>query len=390
MSPNLGDDVITCILSKLPLQSLQRFKIVSKSWCSIINDPNFIKLHIRESSSDINRQKVLLISSKITPSPCLNYNMLAFNIGSTNASSLSVDSQVVSLQPPNFFTSRDISYPLVSSCNGLLCTVCSFTIFIWNPAIQKYKIVEKPDPYVLQPVSGNEIMLYGYESSLYGFAYDSGSDDYKIVVTFVISAKDRRYIVGIYSVNNESWKKIDSIPAGYWLFDQNPVSLDDTINMMATSSVQENGGTAFNKFAIISLSVADEKFVVTPVPLQYCGSAMKLSNFANRLYFSVFVEMDFMVCSLEKDGERWTWTNVMKISNVRSFAGIGNRNCYLDDIIYLKENENILWRKTNGNFLEYNVRKEEVNEFTLNQISPATDLSILFAESFASLRIPWD
>lgn len=229
-----------------------------------------------------------------------------------------------------------------------------------------------------------------YESTLYGFAYDSVSDDYMIAATFVINAKNSRYIVGIYSVNNESWKKIRTIPAGYCLFDQNPVSLDGTINMMATRSVQENGGSAFTKFAIISLFVVGKKFVVTPVPLQYRGSHMKLSNFVNHLYLSMFVVMDFLVCSLEKDGERWTWTNVMKVPTLGSFFGLGNHNSYLDDIICLKENENILWRKTDGGFLEYNVLKEEVNEFTLNQISPATELSILFAESFASLRIPWD
>ncbi|XP_049344315.1 F-box/kelch-repeat protein At3g23880-like [Solanum verrucosum] len=307
--------------------------------------------------------------------------MLAFNIGTTCASSLSVNSQVVSLIPPNYFMSRDISYPLVSSCNGLLCMVYSFTIFIWNPAVRKYKTVQKPDHYVS--------MLYGYESTLYGFVYDSSCDDYKIIAIFEINAKDSHYIVGIYSVNNESWKKIDSVPTGYRLFDENPVSLDGTINMMATRSVQEN--SEFNKFVIISLFVADEKFVVTSVPLQYHGNRMKLYNFANRLYLSMFVEMDFLVCSLEKDGERWTWTNVMKIPILPSFFGIGeNKEWYLDDIICLKENKNILWRKTNGDFLEYNVWKQEVNEFTLNQISPATDSSILFAGSLANLRIPWD
>ncbi|XP_049387372.1 F-box/kelch-repeat protein At3g23880-like [Solanum stenotomum] len=309
--------------------------------------------------------------------------MLAFNNGTTCASSLGVNSQVVSLIPPNYFMSRDISYPLVSSCNGLLCMVYNFTIFIWNPAIRKYKTVQKPDHYVS--------MLYGYESTLYGFAYDSSCDDYKIIAIFEINAKDSHYIVGIYSVNNESWKKIDSVPTGYRLFDENPVSLDGTINMMATRSGQENGNSVFNKFVIISLFVADEKFVVMSVPLQYHGNRMKLYNFANRLYLSVFVEMDFLVCSLEKDGERWTWTNVMKIPILPSFFGIGeNKEWYLDDIICLKENKNILWRKTNGDFLEYNVWKQEVNEFTLNQISPATDSSILFTGSLANLRIPWD
>ncbi|KAH0773765.1 hypothetical protein KY290_010902 [Solanum tuberosum] len=378
---NFGYDEIACILSKLPVESLQRFKIVHKSWCSIINDPNFIKMQIEESSSNVNIQKILLISSKIIPSPSLDEDMLDFNIGSISASSMSMNSQAVPLQPPNFHMSQDSSYPLVSSCNGLLCMVYNFKIFIWNPAIRKYKIVKKLNH--LKHVKH-------YESTLYGFAYDSVSDDYKIIDTFVFNAKDSSHIVGIYSMKNQSWKNIDTIQAGYRLFDQNAITFDGTVNMMAARSLEGNGGSDFNEFFIISLIVADEKFVVIPVPSQYCGSQMKMSIFSNRLYLSGFVEMDFLVCSREKDWEWWTWTSVMKIPTLGSLIGLGNHNFYLDDIIFLKENENILWRKPDGGFLEYDVRKKKVNEFILNQISPATDLSILFTESLASLRILWD
>ncbi|XP_055814188.1 F-box/kelch-repeat protein At3g23880-like [Solanum dulcamara] len=225
---------------------------------------------------------------------------------------------------------------------------------------------------------------------LYGFVYDYVSDDYKIIAIFVISAKNSHHIIGIYSMKNEFWKKFDSIPTSYRLFDQNPISLDGMINMMATRLIEGTGGSEFNKFSVISLIVADEKFVVTPMPSQYCGSHIKMSNFANRLYLSAFVKMDFLVCSWEKEGEWWKWTNFMTIPTLGSIIGLGNHNCYIDDIICLKENEKIWWRKMDGGFLEYDVQKKEVNEFNLNQISPTTDLSILFTKSLASLRISWD
>ncbi|XP_019241748.1 PREDICTED: F-box/kelch-repeat protein At3g23880-like [Nicotiana attenuata] len=382
-SPNLSDDLVTAILLKLPVESLLRFKLVNKSWCYQIKSPEFIMLQINESSSDINRQKILLISSKIIPSRGLEYNMLGFTISSTEASSLTVNSQVMSLEPPLPVFSFDFSYPLMSSCNGLLCMIYSHGIVLWNPAIKRYKMIPKPDCYMLRRANINN-----YESALYGFAYDSVTEDYKVVATLVINAKDCNYVVGMYSVNNRSWRKIGTIPDGYRLFDQNSISLYGTINMMATNSVQENGSSTFNKFAIISLFVGDKKFIVTPVPLEYCGNHMKLSNFANRLCVSMFVEMDFLVCSLEKNGEiGWTWTNVMRVSTLGSL--IGNHG-HLDDIICVKKNGNILWRKTDGNFLEYNVKKEEVTEFTLSEIPPTADLSILYAESLACLKIPWE
>ncbi|KAK4727033.1 hypothetical protein R3W88_031950 [Solanum pinnatisectum] len=328
---NFGYDEIACILSKLPVESLQHFKIVHKSWCSIINDPNFIKMQIKESSSNVHNKNTLNF---------IENNSISY-----------MNSQVVPLQPPNFHMSQDVSYPLVSSCNGLLYMVYSLKIFIWNPTIRKYKIVKNLNH--LKRVKR-------YESTLYGFAYDSISDDYKIIATFVFNAKDSCHIVGIYSVKNQSWKKIDTIPAGYRLFDQNAVSFDGTrLTLMATRSLKGKGGSDFNEFFIISLIRADEKFIVTPVPSQYCGSQMKMSIFSNRLYLSGFVEMDFLVCSREKDGEWWTWTSVMKIPTLGSLIGLGNHNFYLDDIIFLKKNENILWRKMDGGFLEYDVRKKK-------------------------------
>lgn len=120
------------------------------------------------------------------------------------------------------------------------------------------------------------IRVTRYESTLYGFAYDSISDDYKRIPTFVFNAKDSCHIVGIYSVKNQSWKMIDTIPAGYRLFDQNAVSFDGTVNMMAARSLEGNGGSDVYEFFIISLIVVEEKFVITPVPSQYCRSQMKM------------------------------------------------------------------------------------------------------------------
>ncbi|KAG5631863.1 hypothetical protein H5410_003580 [Solanum commersonii] len=82
-------------------------------------------------------------------------------------------------------------------------------------------------------------------------------------------------------------------------------------------------------FCIISLIVDDEKFVITQVSSQYCGSHMKMSNFADHFYLSIFVVMDLFVC-------------LRKI------------------ITSCRE-------KTYGGVQEYDVQKKEVNKFTLNQ-----------------------
>ncbi|OMP08780.1 hypothetical protein COLO4_06128 [Corchorus olitorius] len=42
-------DIITDILCRLPVEELLRFRSVSKPWCSLIDSPNFIKLHLSHS-----------------------------------------------------------------------------------------------------------------------------------------------------------------------------------------------------------------------------------------------------------------------------------------------------------------------------------------------------
>lgn len=90
--------MITWILSKLHFESLQCFKILYISWCSIIIDTDFMKFQIDESLSDVNLQHILLISMKMNRSLCLEHNTLELNISIINAWLLSVNSHVVSLK----------------------------------------------------------------------------------------------------------------------------------------------------------------------------------------------------------------------------------------------------------------------------------------------------
>ncbi|KAH0652478.1 hypothetical protein KY289_030156 [Solanum tuberosum] len=56
----MPNDITFNILLKLNVKSLLRFKCVCKSWCSLIEDPQFIKQHYDMSKKDVNRHKFLL------------------------------------------------------------------------------------------------------------------------------------------------------------------------------------------------------------------------------------------------------------------------------------------------------------------------------------------
>ncbi|KAK3019943.1 hypothetical protein RJ639_004926 [Escallonia herrerae] len=51
-------ELITDILSRLPVKSLLRFRSVSKPWCALIDGPDFIKMHLKQTI--INSTNLLL------------------------------------------------------------------------------------------------------------------------------------------------------------------------------------------------------------------------------------------------------------------------------------------------------------------------------------------
>ncbi|KAK6796616.1 hypothetical protein RDI58_004317 [Solanum bulbocastanum] len=55
--PYLLGDIVNSIFLKLPVKSLSRFKSCCISWHCCVDDVDFIKSHLHNSSVDISRQK---------------------------------------------------------------------------------------------------------------------------------------------------------------------------------------------------------------------------------------------------------------------------------------------------------------------------------------------
>uniref|UniRef100_A0A1S4B203 F-box/kelch-repeat protein At3g06240-like n=1 Tax=Nicotiana tabacum TaxID=4097 RepID=A0A1S4B203_TOBAC len=110
-------ELITEILSRLPVKSLLRFRCVSKYWLSLISSPEFAYTH------------------------------------------LGIAANSYPVKKPRGYVR------IVGSVNGLVCLVIEEKYFLlWNPSIRKFK--KLPDPR-----GGDYIM--------YGFGYDEFHDDYK-------------------------------------------------------------------------------------------------------------------------------------------------------------------------------------------------------------------
>ena len=71
MMSHLPIEIITEILSRLPVKCLLRFLCISKSWYALIKHPDFIKLHLHRSI-ETNRDRTLIFGK--TYKACRSYS----------------------------------------------------------------------------------------------------------------------------------------------------------------------------------------------------------------------------------------------------------------------------------------------------------------------------
>ncbi|PHT39293.1 hypothetical protein CQW23_22866 [Capsicum baccatum] len=158
--PLLPPELITEILSRLPVKSLLKFRCVSKSWLALISSPEFINTHLIVSANNKEYLHHRLMLSFVQP----EYNLKDCSLGS--------------LLDGNVTEAFDLDYPMkiphksvwiVGSVNGLICLAIEENdLFIWNPSIRKFKKLPDSRP----------MLRCGYYF-MYGFGYDKVYDDYK-------------------------------------------------------------------------------------------------------------------------------------------------------------------------------------------------------------------
>ncbi|KAL3628772.1 hypothetical protein CASFOL_027818 [Castilleja foliolosa] len=180
------EDLMLCILARLPLKSILRFKSVCKSWNHLLSTQEFIKTQFK------------------LPSKSKNQSFLIHRInkdGSNTISVFNIWSNVKILDHPYNYTPIEIN--IVGCCNGLVCIGLGQGFVLWNPALKLYKTVS-PSKGVFES--------YGFKVSL-GFGYDAEGGNFKVVrivwLINKINSEMRVSWVEVYSANSDSWTTID-------------------------------------------------------------------------------------------------------------------------------------------------------------------------------------
>ncbi|CAM8968015.1 unnamed protein product [Rhodiola kirilowii] len=216
--PELPHDVIVDILSRLPCKCLVKFRCVSKQWNSLIRSHNFTKLKLSRSIGDTSRQRVLL---RLKPFYSVNYDDLDDFCGCRRKVIHEEDTP-----PPLANVNTFYNDYLVGECNGLICIMLKYSygriFLLWNPTIREFKVVRKND--VANVVDAG--CMFDFDSDfdfafdietahkykqVYGFGYDSSSDEYKILRLMVVGSDQCEKVVNveIYRVGSRIWRKIE-------------------------------------------------------------------------------------------------------------------------------------------------------------------------------------
>ncbi|XP_028755803.1 putative F-box protein At3g16210 [Neltuma alba] len=274
-APFLPDEIITYILTWLPVKSLMRFRCVCKHWKNLFKTPSFIQDHLRHST---HQNPSLVIGHSNRGEPCRLYL-------------LDCEMQFCEFEKTPFLGSLVDTY-IVGSCNGLLCladyTIRPATPLLWNPATREVRQI---------PITFNDT-AFGWN---FGFGFSPVINDYKIV-RFSLNP----YVCGVevYSLSTGSWRNIqfDNIKGLFVLSD------GITVNGVMFWHAPTAAG-------IVSFDLATEVFTVTPWPA-FASYSRELAVFKNKLailYHSRTRNSQYSCLSLGvmvdrgmgSSGERW-------------------------------------------------------------------------------------
>ncbi|GFP95435.1 F-box protein cpr30 [Phtheirospermum japonicum] len=187
----LPENIVLCILTRLPVKSIARFKSVCKPWRHLFSTPEFLKSHQSQFSSDPKNQS-LIVHRVYKNSSDTSF----FNIESNAMNPSAID-----------YRNGDI----VGCCNGLVCVNYGKVIVLLNPATMMFSRIAPSSLEGCGP-------LYTYERVSLGFGYDAEGNDFKVVRFFRLKENQKHESIAyegveVYSGNSGSWT---TIGPGFW------------------------------------------------------------------------------------------------------------------------------------------------------------------------------
>lgn len=229
----LPPDMMLCILSRLPVKSLVRFKSVCKPWLKLVSNPKFVKIHHEQYSQG--------------PKTCSVKSHILSDLFTENSKMI---------REYSGYTAEVV----LDSCRGLVCMgrpLFTREIVLWNPAtnLLKYLPPSKAD------FGAAEMVSLGFGCNA---ADAEGGYDYKVVRILGLKGKKMRSAVEVYSSKTDSWKTIQVGFKFMVMFPSNHVIADGIPYWIAL--IDDKTRVAEDCKVLLGFDSASMAFKIVPMP----------------------------------------------------------------------------------------------------------------------------
>lgn len=340
MATSLPLEIIVNVLSRLTVKDLLRLRSVCRAWRSLIDSPNFIKLHLSHSMETATNLGLVLKADEL-------YWVDAATFSSPLRLHHPIDDGGGGVE-------------VLGCCNGVLALLnSSGVVALWNPSTRRYRKL---------PISHPEHFPFPvgvFEFSTTGFGYDSVNDDYKFLRMLPGRKDDILSLcpdVKLYSVKAKTWKTVNGFPSYYgyqagigifvngalhWLVCQEPNSYCFIVGFdLVTEEHRE----------VLLPFYQDGRFYIKLVELGGCLSLVK--NYRPEHKNSERAEIWVM----KEYGVQESWTKLFSVVPSDVSAAFD----YALPVLHLKSSDQVVMNLGGEKFAFYDMERKRIENVTIS------------------------
>ncbi|XP_055827627.1 F-box protein CPR1-like [Solanum dulcamara] len=243
MTIHFPEVILMDILSRLPAQSLLRFKCVSKFWETLISEPYFKMKHLNRAKNDQDSQKFL------TSQMCCKNGIVSMYCRPLSPVQLFQNAQKLDcpLSPTPLRCTIHCCYDGLAVIEVLDNLDAEYsTLLLWNPSTRESIVLPSPE-------------FPGERISCFGLGYDSTSGEYKILQIY----QGCNLPCEILALKSGSWRRTDKYRRGSLLFAMKYLTF--------VHAAFHWIGISRNYAVVVSFSISNEVYGEIPLPEEMSG-----------------------------------------------------------------------------------------------------------------------
>ncbi|KAJ7967793.1 F-box protein [Quillaja saponaria] len=254
-------------------------------------------------------------------------------------------------QLPN---ARDCSLRMVGSCDGLLClSNVDNEVVLWNVATRERRQV--PDNPIMYPDNFTFYANCDQDFNVaYGFGYDSGNEDYKVVrmLQFYDINDNHEKIVEVFSLKSNAWKRAPDFPYFlYWGYQWGTYANGNLHWLLSEQHINILQ-------LIVAFDISVEKYRQMPLPNISDYFLLKLREFEGCLcllcIYGAHEKIDVWV--MKQYGVKESWVKMYSLAETQLERGFD----YIVPLAYSMNGEELFLGQDDKNFLWYDLEKKTV------------------------------